>query len=562
MSTQTLTPPEQLKGDAARARKQQLRAWGRLGARQSMLASLLGIAQAVFFCGFAWGSASAISALVHDQSPLPGFALALFAIAIRALLQWGESRLGFEASARIRARVRHQAAQALSDRGPQFTERHDSGALATTLIDAVEKLDRFYGRYTPLMPVVTLAPLIILAATFTQSWVVGVIFLVTAPVLIIFMAIAGAAAAHASRGQLQTLTRLAGRFNDRMQALEMLNAFNATGYERTGLAEAAEQFRKRTMRVLAMAFLSSSVLEFFSAVAIAGTAIYVGFSLLGALPFEAGETIDIKAGLFVLMLAPEFYMPLRRLSLAYHDRADAEAAYDALAPIFKAPDQPSKPLDPIVLSQPPKIEFKQAGSVYSDGRRGLRPLDFTAPPGQITALWGPSGSGKSTALKMLMGYAPISEGIIAIDDQRLLSPLLGQAAWIAQRSRIFHGTLADNITLFDDTIDAGTIRRAAEAAGVMEFAASLPDQLQSRLGDHGAGVSGGQAQRIALARALAIKTPLILLDEPTAHLDGQTEARFIKTLSEAAKGRTVLIATHSPAVRAACDHVVNLEQGE
>ena len=253
-------------------------------------------------------------------------------------------------------------------------------------------------------------------------------------------------------------------------------------------------------------------------------------------------------------------MPLRRLSAAYHDKADAEAGAEALSEFFAGAGD-TRPAAP-PLPRAPQVRFVGAGAVYADGRRGLDALSFTAEAGAITALWGASGAGKSTALKLLMGYAPLSEGRIEIDGEPLDAPLIGQAAWIAQRGRVFHGTLRDNITLFDDAISGDAGQAAAETAGVMDFAASLPNGLDTALGERGHGLSGGQAQRVALARALAVDMKLLLLDEPTAHLDGEAEARFLDALRVAAQGRTVIIATHSPAVRAVCDAVVEMDAGE
>jgi ATP-binding cassette subfamily C protein CydD len=545
--------------DQRAALSRRLSDWGRAGAGPSRLASALGIVQFALFAGFAWGASGAVAALVDGTGPWGWVAVALAFALVRAAAQSAETRAGFEAAARVKAHVRSRAAASLSARGPAFTERRDSGETASALIDAVEKLEGYFGRYRPLMPVVAVAPFVLLAVAFTQSWVVAMIFLVTAPLLPLFMAIVGGSAAAASKDQMATLQRLAGRFNDRLQALELLNAFDAAPRERRGLAAAAEDFRRRTMKVLALAFLSSAILEFFAALAVAATAVYVGFSLLGELPFNPGETITLREGLFVLILAPEFYMPLRRLSAAYHDRADAEAAARSLAPILDAAEGETVAAAPLMISQAPEVRFEVAGSVYADGRRGLEGLTLTAAPGRITALWGASGIGKSTALKMLMGYAPLTEGRITIDGAPLTGGLIGQAAWIAQRPRVFHGTLAANIALFDETIPAARILAAAEAAGVMDFAASLPDGLETKVGERGHGLSGGQAQRVALARALAVDMKLILLDEPTAHLDGEAEARFLEALRTAAAGRTVLIATHSPAVRAIADAVIELE---
>lgn len=541
--------------DPERAPARRLAEWGEAGALLSRLGSGLGIAQYAVFAGFAFCAASALAALIAGGAFGAWLAAAAGLALLRAGLQAGEARAGAEASARIRMAVRDSAARGLCERGPAFIERADSGQTASTLIDAVEKLDGYFARFRPLMPVLAGGPVVLLLAAFTVSPVVALILAVSGPVLIAAMALVGVGAARASRDQLATLRRLAGRFNDRLQALETLNAFNAAGREAQGLADAADDFRKRTMTVLRIAFLSSAVLEIVSAVAIAATAIYVGLTLMGVIGFE--DSITLRGAIFLLLLAPEFYVPLRRFSAAYHDRADADAAVEALEPLFTGQARPAHRSAPLITAAP-QIRFETVSSVYADGRRGLDALSFTAAAGRITALWGPSGAGKSTALKVLMSYAPLSSGTLALDGEPLAAPLIGQAAWIAQRPRVFHGTLAQNITLFDDTITGERVRTAAEAAGVMEFADALPEGLDAPVGDRGYGLSGGQAQRVALARALAVDMKLLLLDEPTAHLDGEAEARFLQALTQAAAGRTVLIATHSPAVRAVCDAIVEL----
>tara|TARA_R100000306_G_scaffold62508_1_gene71374 strand:- start:3026 stop:4750 length:1725 start_codon:yes stop_codon:yes gene_type:complete len=552
---------------ASKARKAELgallKAWGEPATVLTRQSTAFGAAQYAVFVGFAWGAAWAVSALVNGGAVWPGLILALTCAGLRAACQAAETRTGVEASLKVRQTVRALAARKLAALGPGYTERFDSGETTSALIDAVDKLDGYYGRYRPLMGVVMAGPLIIMAAAFSASYIVGLIFLITAPLLIVFMALVGAGAAAASKDQLTTLQRLAGRFNDRLRALETLNAFNAVERERDGLAKASEDFRRRTMKVLAMAFLSSGVLEFFAALSVAGSAIYIGFSLLGEMPFSTGETITLQTGLFCLILAPEFYMPLRRLSAAYHDRADAEAGAEALAPFMAEADATPQPALATTVTTdipaPPAIRFEQAGSVYPDGRRGLDPLSFEAPAGQITALWGPSGVGKSTALKLLMGYAPHTDGQVLVDRVELTAPLIGQAAWIAQRPHVFYGSLIDNISLFDRSLPLDRIQSAAETAGVMDFAASLPDGLETLIGDQGYGLSGGQAQRLALARAWAVDMKIVLLDEPTAHLDGEAEARFLTALKRISEGRTVIIATHSPAVRDVADQVIRLE---
>ena len=544
----------------AQAATRLLRAWSQAGRQQTLAAGALGIAQYALFIGFAWCAASALQALLDGAPPWAWLAGAVgFALA-RAAAQSGETRMGFEAGAAVRAHVRSRAARALAGRGPGFTETEASGVLSSALIDAVEKLDGYFARYRPLQPVLIGAPLAILIAAFSASWVVGLLFLLTAPLLPVFMALVGAGAAAASRDQMDVLRRLAGRFNDRLQALETLNAFSAAEREAGALEDAAEDFRRRTMRVLRLGFLSSAILEFFAAVAVAAIAVYIGFALLGELPFAPPETVTLRTGAFVLLLAPEFYMPLRRLSAAYHDRADAQAAAEALAPLFAGTETHEAAGAP--LATPPEIRFDAAGSVYADGRTGLQALSFTAPAGAITVLWGASGVGKSTVLKLLMGFAPLTSGRVLVDGEAMSTPLAGRAAWMSQRPLLLHGALRDSITLYDPSISEGDVRRAAEAAGVSDFADALPDGLDTVLGDRGRGLSGGQAQRVALARALARHMKLIVMDEPTAHLDGEAASRFIAALKRASEGRTVIIATHDPALRAIADRVIDIEAGQ
>jgi len=534
--------------------------WGQAGRGPSLLASACGIAQYALFIGFAGFAASAIAALVAGEPfVMPALMAALFAF-VRAGAQALETRAGFEAAARVKAHVRMETARAVAVKGPAFTERLETGAAGSALTDAVEKLEGYFGRYRPLMPVIAGAPILMVIAAFTQSWVAGVIFLITAPLLPVFMAIVGGAAAEASKDQIAVLARLAGRFNDRLQSLALLNAFNAAPREREGLAAASEDFRQRTMKVLRLAFLSSAILEFFAALSVAAIAIYVGFSLLGEMPFDTGEIVTLREGLFVLILAPEFYMPLRRLSAAYHDRADAEAAAGTLQPLLRTVESgPSNGIS-AAFERCPSIALTGVSCVYEGGRKGLNPITLSIPAGKLSVVWGPSGSGKSTLLKILMGFAPLSSGEVRIDGEPMDAPLAGRAGWIGQNPRLFHGTLRDNITLHDASIPAEMIERAVAQAGVAGFLIHLPDGLDTPLGERGFGLSGGQIQRVALARALARDMKLVLMDEPSAHLDGEAEARFLDALLSNKDGRTIVIATHSPAVRAIADEVFDIAE--
>lgn len=534
-----------------------LREWARAGAGAERLAAGLGLVQAGLSVGFAWFAAGAVAALVAGEPAWTAAGLALAFAVARALAQAGEGAAGFEAGAAVRAHVRREAAAGLARHGPALSERETSGALASGLVDSVEKLDGYYARLRPLAPLILLGPAGFAVAAMLADVGAGAILLAALILAPIGLALAGAGAAAASKSQMSVLRRLAGRFNDRLQALETINAFNAANREADTLAQAAEDFRTRTMRVLSAAFLSSAALELVSAGAIAMLALYASLALTGAAPFGLGETLTLRDAAFVVLLAPDAFAPLRRLSASYHDRADAEAGAEALAPLFAGAG--TTPSQAPALTRAPEIRFEAAGSVYSDGRRGLAPVTLAAPAGRTTIVWGASGVGKSTLLKLLMGYAPLTEGRVLVDGEPLGAGLAGHAGWIGQRARIFHGSLRDNITLFDDTLSHAAVRAAAERAGVSDFADALPDGLDTLLGERGFGLSGGQAQRVALARALVRDVAVLLLDEPTAHLDGEAAARFIDALNTAAQGRTLLIATHDRAVRAIGERVISLE---
>lgn len=536
--------------------------------------TLCGVGEAlgaiVFAFGLAWLVAdyAAGASLSDFVAPL---LIGLAGVAMRAACAYARTRCGFEAGANARRWARTQVAQSISAKGPLFTESRESGALVSAMIDETEALNGYVARYGPQVRIVMLAPLLIALAAAFASWVAAAIFLVTAPLAPLFMALGGLGAAAAAKDQFEDLSRLAGRFNDRLRALPVLKAFNASQRELRGLGQAADQFRAGTMKVLRMAFLSSLFLEFFAMLSIALIAVYVGFSLLEILPFVTGESLTLREGVFVLVLAPEFYAPLRALSGAYHDRQTAMGAAERLAQFFSHGGDIARAIDPApegslndaVLNTAPDIAFREVIARYPDGRLGLNGVSFAAPAGHITALMGESGSGKSTALKVLIGFLAPQSGEVLIDGARLAAPnsLANSCAWMSQRARLFHGSIADNIRLGAPDASDEAVRQAAETAGADGFITQLPEGYNSMLGERGFGLSGGQAQRIALARALLSDRPILLLDEPTASLDADTEAAFLTALKQAAEGRTVILATHSERAAAIADTVVRLDNG-
>ncbi|MEM6904104.1 MAG: ATP-binding cassette domain-containing protein, partial [Pseudomonadota bacterium] len=369
-------------------------------------------------------------------------------------------------------------------------------------------------------------------------------------------------AATASRKQMIALERLGGYFVDRLRGLGTLRLFGQADAELERVRGIAERFRSGTMSVLRLAFLSSAVLEFFSAIAIAILAVNIGLALLGL--FNPGPLADITlyAGLFILILAPDFYMPLRLLGQYYHDRATAMAAADGLMGLEAAMADYAAANSQPAPRAPTQISLHNVVLEYADGRRALDKVSLDIAAGERIALIGASGSGKSSIFKLLLGFTAPSQGAITVDGVPLAEAgLRDHCAWVGQRTHLFRGTIAENIALAKPDATADAIAKAAEAAGVMDFASALPAGLETQLGDDNIGVSGGEAQRIAIARAYLADRPMLLMDEPTAHLDRATADRILSSLEPLMAGRTVILATHSPQVLSTVDRVICLSHG-
>ena len=444
-------------------------------------------------------------------------------------------------------------------------ERPASGALLNAAVDEVETLDGYLARFLPARHAAALVPFLVLLAAAWASPVSAGILLLTLPPFILALALAGGAAADAQRRQFSALSRLSELFADRVRALPVLLAFGAEEREATRLGTAAEELRRRTVGVLRVAFLSSGALEFFAALSVALVAVYAGFNLLGLLPVKVPGTLTLAEAFFVLALAPEFYAPMRRLAAAYHEKQAAEVAADrlsALEAMAKAPAAQAAP-----LRQAPAIRFRDVTVRYpGEDRPALSGFSLDIAPGETVALLGPSGAGKSTVLNLLLGLAPLSEGEVLVDGLALseAGSFAPSVAWMGQAPLIVPGSLAENIALSRPGVPVPelvpAITTAAEQAGLGMLLARLEGGPAARLDERGSGLSGGERRRIALARALLKPAPVLLLDEPTAHLDAASEAALIETIRRATAkgGRTTLIATHSGRLAAVADRVLRL----
>lgn len=481
---------------------------------------------------------------------LPSVGLILALLILRAGLGALGEQAGILAAEAIKRRVRHILFSNLLARSPRDADAAPSGIAASVIVDQTEALDAYFSRYLPAALQAALLPLVFGAIILPLDWVAGVLFLVTAPLIPIFMALVGWGAQVATDRQARALSHLSGRFSDRLKGLLTLKLFGREAAETAGIVEASEALRKRTLKVLRIAFLSSAVLEFFAALGVAGIALYVGLTFIDYLQLR-GSPLTLHVGMFLLLMAPEVYNPLRLLASHYHDRATAKAGLLEIERQLGALPDEAAVLHDVAPRPGPAIAVTLDNLTLRTPDRMRAVLERTSlaiAAGQHVALLGASGSGKTTLLETLAGLRQPESGM-TLDGVPLSqwpeNELRARVFILTQKPRILHASIADNIALARPDASRRDIERAAECAAISGFANALPDGLDTLIGEDGLGLSGGQAQRVALARMFLRDPGLILLDEPTAHLDAALEDEIIDHVLDYAAGRTLIVATHS-----------------
>ncbi|MFT3687543.1 ABC transporter ATP-binding protein/permease [Paenirhodobacter sp.] len=527
-------------------------------------ASWLAVLSECLWAGQAAFAGLAIGGLVAGPGvpPLTAAAGFLALAVLRAGLDLLAERLAQRAANRLVADTRLRIVAAAAVQTPR-ADAPAPAALASLITEKAALLAPWAARYQPAMARARIVPLVLLALVLPFSWIAALVLLVAGPLIPLFMALVGMAARDASERQMAEIGTLNTLLADRIAAIADLRLLGASERAGADLAAASESLRARTMRVLAVAFLSSTVLELFSALGVAMVAVYVGFNLLGELPFGSwGAPLSPAAAIFVLMIAPQFFQPMRDLAAAWHDRASALAVAQEVAAVQAEFTASGRILGTGAAGDPlPPAPFGWRGLVLRPGAGAapLTPPDGCVAPGEAVGVSGPSGAGKTTLLAGLAGLlrpdaGTIRWGDVALDDASA-DRIRAGIGWIPQAPRFIDAPLSEALTLGR----AGDLSAALKAAQAEDIIAALPGGLDARLGDLGGGVSGGEARRLMIARARHAGAVLILADEPTADLDPETARAVLNGLLELrARGAALIVASHDPAVLAAMDRVVAL----
>lgn len=496
---------------------------------------------------------------------IPYFLGLIIGFGLRAIILWVREKIGFRSGQLLRNHIRQKILDKIHLVGPATINQKPAGSWASIMLEQVENLHNFYARFLPQQSLSAIVPVVIFIAVFPLNWAAGLILMITAPLVPLFMIIVGIAAADNSQKNMDTLSRLSAQFLDRLRGLETLRLFNRTSEQTEHIENATEDFRETTMDVLKLAFLSSAVLEFFTSISIALMAVYFGFSYLGQIEFGTyNAPLTLFTGFFCLILAPEFYQPLRDLGTYYHDRAAgigaANAIVDFLEEDFLTVHQNEKAIS---LESAVEISAENLVVLSTQGSALTQPLNFQIPANHNVALVGQSGAGKTSLINAILGFLPY-EGSLKINGQELRESNLADwrkhIAWVGQNPLLLQGTIKENLLLGDIQANDEEINQALMRSQAKEFTDKLG--LHHEIKDGGLGVSVGQAQRLAIARALLRKGDLLLLDEPTASLDAQSENLVLHALNEASQHQTTLMITHRIEDLKQCDQIFVMQRGE
>ncbi|MDJ0383961.1 thiol reductant ABC exporter subunit CydD [Streptomyces sp. G-G2] len=487
--------------------------------------------------------------------------LLLGAVALgRALVAWLTELAAHRAGAAVKSELRGRLLDRAADLGPSWLSGQRTGSLVALATRGVDALDDYFSRYLPQLGLAVVVPVAVLARIVTEDWVSAAIIVLTLPLIPLFMILIGWATQSRMDRQWRLLSRLSGHFLDVVAGLPTLKVFGRAKAQAESIRTITDDYRRATLRTLRIAFLSSFALELLATLSVAVVAVTIGMRLVHG-------DLDLYTGLVILILAPEAYLPLRQVGAQYHAAAEGLAAAEEIFEVLETPVPGTGGTAAVPAAQSAGLSFEGV-SVRYPGRAESSPgsVSLTVAPGECVALTGPSGAGKSTLLQVLLGFVAPTGGRVRIGGVDLSELSLEQwrerIAWVPQRPHLFAGTIAENVRLARPEASDAEVARALRDAGAGEFVDALPRGARTRLGEGGSGLSAGQRQRLALSRAFLADRPVLLLDEPTAALDGETEAAVVEAVRRLAAGRTVLLVVHRPALLAVADRVVAVGVGD
>ncbi|MFE1412365.1 thiol reductant ABC exporter subunit CydD [Streptomyces sp. NPDC058746] len=483
--------------------------------------------------------------------------LLLAAVALgRGLIAWLTELAAHRAGAAVKSELRGRLLERAADLGPGWLTGQRTGSLVSLATRGVDALDDYFSRYLPQLGLAVVVPAAVLARIVTEDWVSAAIIVVTLPLIPLFMILIGMATQSRMDRQWRLLSRLSGHFLDVVAGLPTLKVFGRAKAQAESIRRITDDYRRATMRTLRIAFLSSFALELLATLSVALVAVTIGMRLV-----HGG--LDLYTGLVILILAPEAYLPLRQVGAQYHAVAEGLAAAEEIFDVLETPLSGPAGRAELPAGAPLRIEIDGVAVRHAGrGEDSPGPVSLSVGPGECVALTGPSGAGKSTLLQVLLGFTAPTAGRVRVAgvDLAELAPeqWRSRIAWVPQRPHLFAGTIAENVKLARPGASDAEVTAALEEAGAWPFVSALPQGTQTPLGEGGAGLSAGQRQRLALARAFLADRPVLLLDEPTAALDGETEAGIVEAVRRLAVGRTVLLVVHRPALLALADRVVEV----
>ena len=525
-----------------------IKAQGRASRSSTSVVVILGLLSTLLGLLQAWALARTLASILtsHPGNAPPAIGLFLIVSVARTGLSVIQDVMASTSSLTARRRLRSEILARIIGEGPSLLRRQHSSVIASTLVDRVEALDGYFARWLPASALWLVSQWIVVAAVFWQNHKAGIILAICCATLPVFQAVFGIATAVASRKQFLAMTRLQTRFLDRVKGIATIVLSGGTERETQALAKSADDLRIRTMKVLRIAFIASATTDVAMVAALVLIVITQSHSLTSSTP-----ELTLTRALYAILLVPEAFASFRALSAAYQDRAHATAAAEAMHALAPIPVERAG------------VEVTTTNAIHSlsitaenlffawNQERGpvIHDVSFTLPAGETLILEGPSGSGKSTLIELLLGFIEPSEGSIFFGSQNMASmtprQISSQISWIGQKPVLFAGTIRENILFAKPDASEAELAAAISAAAVDRYLPLLPEGLETRIGEGGFGLSGGQAQRIAIARAFLKNAPILLLDEPTSHLDPATEAEILESLHRLAQGRTVILCTHS-----------------